>query len=136
MFSSWFISDWSSKRLKIFFCSFQQCLGPFNILIVEECSQTGPFRHFSTESVIPEIRHVWGWSFFSKWPIFLLVSDMQQKIERIIFVFLDNCILIGCGILSLLSSAVNMLRNSSKMSTMTKRKLFQPNFSQSDQTKR
>ena len=28
-------------------CIFQQCLGPFDMLTIEGCSETGPFRHLS-----------------------------------------------------------------------------------------
>ena len=63
----------------------------------------------------------------------------MQKVEKIFYV-LDHCIWIGCGKLSLLwkeylHSAVNTLANSPKISTMTKKDIFQLYFSKSNQIK-
>ena len=66
--------------------------------------------------------------------------EMQQKKKiKKSFGFSDYCIWIGCFQFCLLwpeylSSAVNVLRNSPGISDITKRDVFQLNFSQSDET--
>ena len=62
---------------------------------------------------------------------------MQQNLENT-FVYLDNCIGIGCGKFSLLQreylpSAVIVLTNSPTTLDITKRDIFGLNFSQSDE---
>ena len=63
---------------------------------------------------------------------------MQKKNEGNIFFLSDNIVWIGCVQLSplrreYLSSAVNVLTNSLKISHMTKRDFFKLNYLRSDQ---
>ena len=64
------------------------------------------------------------------------ISEMQQKVVNK-FIFMDNCIWIRSGKLSLLQkecmfSAVNVWKNSLEFTDTTKRDIFQLNFHQGD----
>ena len=66
------------------------------------------------------------------------ISKMQEKIEKKLFVFRDNCVRIGCVKLSLLrreylSSAVNVLTTSYKALRLTKTDIFRLNYLPNDQ---
>ena len=57
--------QWSINMVYVMSFRFQQCLVPLTMLLVEESSETGLFRHlFNHESVISEIYQLWGSSFF------------------------------------------------------------------------
>ena len=63
---------------------------------------------------------------------------MQQKIDKKVVFFLDNCVRISCVKLSLLrreylSSAVNVLANSYKLLRLTKTDFFRLNYLPNDQ---
>ena len=63
---------------------------------------------------------------------------MQEKIQKKLFFFWDNCVRIGCVKLSLFrreyfSSAVNVLTNSYKALRLTKTDFFRLNYRQNDQ---
>ena len=47
IFRADFLSDWSKNLTKILPCRFKQCFGPFNMMTVHNCSDTGRFRHLS-----------------------------------------------------------------------------------------
>ena len=66
------------------------------------------------------------------------ISEMEQTIDKKLFVFLHNCIWIDYCKFSLLqrkhlSLGVNVLTNSSKISDITNSDIFQLNFSHSDE---
>ena len=42
-----YLPNWLEDMMKVLSCRFQQCLGCFNILTVEGCSETGDFRHLT-----------------------------------------------------------------------------------------
>ena len=42
-----FFSEWSKNMRKILPCRFKESFGPFNMLTVHKCSDTGLFRHLS-----------------------------------------------------------------------------------------
>ena len=46
-FPTQFLSDWWNNMIKVLSCRFQQCLGPFKMLVVEGCSKMGPCRHLT-----------------------------------------------------------------------------------------
>ena len=68
----------------------------------------------------------------------MLISEMEQKIEKSFFSFLVTCIWIGYGKFSLLQikyllCGVNVLTNNLKSSYIKNRYIFQHNFPQSDE---
>ena len=66
------------------------------------------------------------------------ISEIEQKVEKNLFFFLDNWIWIGCDKFGLLqrkylSSGVNVLANNLKILHITNRDIFKLNFPQSDE---
>ena len=85
-----------------------------------------------------EINKLWGSSFFWKWSNFNLDFENAEKSQGKIFYFIDNFTWIGSIKYSLLeseylSTALNMLTNSLKISHITKRDFLQFNIVPIDQ---
>ena len=83
-----------------------------------------------SESVILEIRNLWGLSFFSKRSKFQIDLKNGPKIEKKFFFFCDNCIWIAIIKLFLwrtryISSPANVLTSSPKIFHVNKGDLFQ-----------
>ena len=82
--------------IKVLSCRFQKCLGPFRLLTVERCSETGLCRHFSN--------HVFRCLFFRKYISYeghqcsKFDVDFTNGIRNSekMFCFLDNSSWIGC----------------------------------------
>ena len=79
------------------------------------------------------------WAPFLVWKYSKIDGDFKNGAENLekVFCFLDNCVWIGWGTFYLLrrkylSSAVNVLTNSSKISDITKRDVFQIYFPHTD----
>ena len=79
------------KYRKILSCRFKQCFGPFNILAVHKCSDTGLFGHLNNpgfcslkfqEQITSEDRLL-----IQSISKFLQISEMQEKILKIFFDF-------------------------------------------------
>ena len=91
-----------------------------------------------SESVILEIKNLWGSSFVSKYLKFNLDFKTAAKNSEKVFCFWDYSIWIGIVKLSLLrtryfSSAVNVLTNSPKIWQVNMKDIFQLTWSGSDQ---
>ena len=121
---------------------FEQCLGPFTMLLGEGSSQTGPFIHLCNkvflQSVISEIHKLWGSFFFSKCSKVHLHFKNTEKNVRKCFCFIDNSIWIGYVELSMLrreylSSAANDLTNGAEILDITNRDFFQLIFLLTDE---
>ena len=116
--------------IKVPWCRFQQCSGPFTMFLIDWSSETGLFRHLSN--------HVFGVRNFrnakSMRVMFLFqniqdliqTSNMRKKIEKKVFV----CEIIVSQLVSL---APNMLANSPKIWHVNKRNFFQLTCLDSDQ---
>ena len=124
--------------IKVLLCRFQQCLGGFNVFSVKGYSETGLFRHLSIHVFrSPKFRKYIGYQdhlFFQNDVNFRITAKNAEKWLYL----LDNCIWIGCRKFSLLrrkylSSVVNVLTNSPKISHITNRDIFQLNFNHCDQ---
>ena len=116
---------------------FQQCLGPFTMLLVEGFSEPGLFRDLSNyvfgrtqfQKDIDSESHL----FFFKCSKFKVDFTDPERNGDNVCCFFDNSICIGCVILSLLggeylSSTVSVLTNSRKILYSTKRGYFQLNY--------
>ena len=121
---------------------FQQCLGPFTMLLFDGSSETRLFRRLSNHVFgSPQFRKYIGYeghTFIKNLQNLLCFSKMQIKIGKIFFSFRDNGIWIGSVKLSLfrreyLSSAVNMLTNNLNILHSNKRNFFRLNYLQSYQ---
>ena len=98
---------------------FQQCLGPFTMLLVEGSSETGPFSQlsnhvFRSPLFRSPLHQLWGSSFLLNIENLIEILRMKQKCWGKKFYCWDKCIWIGCLKLSLLrteylSSEVNAL---------------------------
>ena len=126
------------NKMKMLWCRFQQCLGPSAILLVEESSETGRFRHLSdnvfgvcnfqntkTMQVI----------FFPKYLKFNLDFRKAPRNGKKVFCFWANCIWICIVKLSLLRCfprAANVLISSLKILHANKRDFYQLNWRGSD----
>ena len=127
--------------IKVPWCIFQQCLGPFTMMLFNGSLKryfSGIYLTTCPESVISEIKNLWGSSFFSKCFKFILDFKNLQKNSENVFCFWDNIIWIGIFNLSLLRtgylpSAANILKSSPKTWHVNKRYFFQLNYLQSNQ---
>ena len=104
-------------------CRFQQCLGPFTMLLLVRSSETGLFRHlFNYAFWSPYFRQFISYEvhmFFKCSKFNLDLENGKNKREKVCC-FLDNWIWIGCVKLTqwrreYLPSAVKVLTNSSKI---------------------
>ena len=84
------LSD-QKRKVKGMSCRFQQCLGPFNLLTIEGCSEI----HFGNTSAMRPI------FFFKMFKISFKFQKCSKNWGKI-FGLLDNCIWIGCSKVSLL----------------------------------
>ena len=123
------------------FC-FEQCFGPFNSLLAERSSETGPLGHLSNHgSWSPSVqknKHRWGLSFFKKVSKLNLNLENAKRNSDKIFRFWHNCIWKCSYKLSLLRteylwSAVNGLKNSPKILYINQRDFLTLNCFQRDQ---
>ena len=126
-------------RKRLFFFSFEQCLCLFTMLLVEEFSQTGLFRHLSNHVFHSPYGQKYisyeGHLFLKMFKIDSNFRKCKKKIEKTVF---DKCIWKCCNKLPLLrreylSSAVNRLTNSPKILHITQRDFFNLNCFHSDQ---
>ena len=106
--------------VKVLSTSFEQCFGPFTMLLCEGYSQTGLFRHLPTTYFgVLKFKHIWGSSFFWKSSKLNLNLEMVKKNSEKMFSFWDIWIWKCSYKLSLLGReyllwAVNGLTNSPK----------------------
>ena len=131
----------SMNVVKVLRRRFKKCFGTFIMLLFEGSSETGLFRHLSNHIFrvrnfrnTKAIRAIFFTDFFQ---FNLYFKNEAQNWENL-FCFWDNCIWTGIGKLSLvrtgyLSSAANVLTNSTKIFNVHKRDLFQLNWLGSDQ---
>ena len=129
------------NETKMLWRRFQQCLGASAILLVEESSETGHFRHLSNN--VLGVRKFWNTNakrviFFSK----CLKCNVDFKnvtiISEKVFCFWDNRIWTGIIKLSLLRtgyfpSAANVLTSSTKIFQFNRGEFFLLNWPGSDQ---
>ena len=108
LFPTQFTCQWSVNMIKLLWSLFQQCLGTFTMLLVEQLSETGLFRNLSN--------HVFGVRksgntkalrviFFSKYSKFNIDFKIAQKNWEKVSCFWGNCICIGMVKLLLLRTA-------------------------------
>ena len=113
--------------------SFEQCFGPFIMLLVEGSSETGLFRHLSNHvfpsSSVPKYISYEDQLFF--WKVSKLNLDFEnaKKNSEKVFCFVDNIIWRSWNKLCLLrgeylSSAVNVLTRSPKILHISTRDLL------------
>ena len=127
---------WSMNMIKVLWWKFQQCLGTFAMVLVEESSEIGLFKHYltrSSESVILEIQNLWGSYFFSKSSKLNLNFKNTAKNWEKSFCFSDNCIQIGIARFSLLrtgyfSLGANLLTSSPKILRFNQRDFLRLNW--------
>ena len=124
-----FPSQWSTNLIKVLSWRFQQCLGPFTMLLVQGSSEAGLLDMYLTTFFAvcnSEVHKQWGSYFFSKfWELNLYFKKGKNESQKV-FRVIVNYISIGCIKMSLLrreylSSAVNVLTNISKILHITKR---------------
>ena len=123
--------------IKVLSYRYHKSLGPFNMLTVRECSETGLFRHlsyrvFRSPYFLKYISYE-GHLFFSKCSKKYINFRNGKKNSEKLIRSLDNCIWIGCCKFSLLrreylSLAVNVLTECPMISHITKRDIFQVIF--------
>ena len=83
--------------MKVLSCRFEICLGPFNMLSVKGCSETGLFRHLSNHVFrTPKFRILItyeGHFFFFFGKCLKLDADLISgaKNSEKVFCLLDNC---------------------------------------------
>ena len=134
-------SHWSMNILKVLWFRFQQCLGPFSMLLFERSSET-EFLHIYLTTVF-QARHFGNMSamrvIFSRkcYKFHLHVKNAEKSWQKV-FPFRDNCIWNRCVKLPLLRReywwpAVNVLKNSPKILPLTMRGFFEFNCLHSDQ---
>ena len=96
---------------------FEQCLGPFTMLLFEEYSERGIFRHLSNHGFPnPIFRKYMSYEGRLFDGSLMSISKMAHKSWEKVFPFRDNCISIGSIKLSLLRRehlwlAVNVSKN-------------------------
>ena len=134
-------SEGSVNIIKALGFKFKQCFVPFPMLLVEGSSETRLFRHLSNPFF--RVRKFKNTS--AQRIIFFLKMSKNEyrfrkctKKNRIVFRFSDNCIWTCCNGLPLLrrenlSSAVNGLISSSKISYITQRDFSNLNCPNRDQ---
>ena len=124
------------NMIKVLRCRFQLCFGPFTILLVQDSSETGLFRHLS--DYVFGVRNFENAKsirvlFCFKMLKFNLDFQMAAKHSEKLFCFWDNCIWFGIVKLSLLrrgyfSSVANALTSSPKIWHVNRRDCFDQNF--------
>ena len=76
--------------VKVVWFRFQQCLGPFTMLLFEGSSQTGIFRHLASHSFrsleLPKYINYEGRLFFGNAQNFISILKMHKKIETKLFI--------------------------------------------------
>ena len=90
------------------------------------------------ESVTSKIHQLWVSSLFNNVQNFRDISKMQKKNREKVFLFGDDCIWVGCFKLSILRrkylwQVVDMLKNSPKILSISKRNFYELNCLHSDQ---
>ena len=129
--------------IKVPLCRFQQCFGPFILLLLEGSSETRLSRHLSNNLTtyfgIHNSKNISAMRvmFFSKSSFFDLDLKNANKNPEKVFCLLDNGIWMCCVWLSLLtrehlSSAVNVLTNSPRILHISKRDFIYFNYLHSD----
>ena len=119
--------------IKVLWCRFQQCLGPFTMILLDRSSETGLLRHLSNHVFgVRNFRNTKSMSviLFSNCSKFKLNVINEEKTSEKLFCFWDNWISTGIVKLTLLrtgylSLAANMLANSPKIWHVIKRYFFQ-----------
>ena len=136
LFPTHFTWQWSMNMIMMLWCRFQQWSGTFTMLLFEESSETGLFRHLSD--------HVFGFRNFGNTKsmrviflfkilkIYVWLRKCTKNWEKV-FCFWDKLILIGIVKLSLLrrgsfSSTGNMLTSRPKIWDVSKRDFFELNW--------
>ena len=121
---------------------FQQCFGPFFMLLVEGSSEAGLFRYLSNHVFRSPLCQKYisyeGRPFLKMFKIESRFPKKQQKIGKMFFSFWDNWIWRCCNKLCLLSReylslAVNVLTNSPEILHITQRDFRQLNCPHRDQ---
>ena len=128
-------SQGSRNMVKVQCCTFQQCFGPFTMLLVKSSPETGLFRHLSNhvfwspyiQKYISNEGH-----FFRKISRFDLNLENARKNSKNIFRFWDNCIWKCCYKVPLLRTeyllfAANGLKKSPKILHIFQRHIFNLN---------
>ena len=121
------ISQGSINMVKVLWFSFGQSFFQFTMLLVEQSSETGLFRHWSNQFFGVrqfKIHQLWGSPSFCKFSKLNLNLRKAKKNWTNIFCFWDNCIWKYCYEWSLLRteyllSAVNGLPKSSEIFCIT-----------------
>ena len=117
-------------------------LGRFHMLTVKACSETALFRERYITKILTDcnfrnslaVTIIFSFKFLG----FDVNSRNRTKKSKKVFYFSYNCICIGSGKFSqswtgYLSSTINMLTNTSKISPNTRGDTFQINFNENDE---
>ena len=124
-----------NKYIKLLWFKFQECLGPFTMLHFDGSSETGLFRHVSNHGFLsPLFRKYISYEGHVSWKCSEFNRNFKNggKNREKCFPFRDKCIWIGSAKLSLLRKEylwppVNVLKNSFKILSITKRDFFEFN---------
>ena len=123
------------RLITVLLSRLQLCLESLNMLTVEGCYKTGLLRHLSNH-VFRSLEFRIYISYDAQFDV-----DFRNAIKNfeITFSFLDNWNSIGCGKFVLsprehFLATVDVLKNSPKISNITKREIFQLNFFDIDET--
>ena len=136
------LSQWLLNMVKVLSFRFEQCLGPYTMLLVEGSSERGLFTHISNivfrSPLVQKYISYECHFFFENVQNWIWVSKMRKQNGEKVFCFWDIWIwtcYIKLFLLSreYLSSAVNLLTNSPKILYITKRDFFQLSCLHSDQ---
>ena len=136
VFPTQFSRQWSMKIVKVLWCRFQQCLNTFTLLLVEESSETGVFRHLSNHLFrVRNFGNTKAMRFifcFKTFKISVRFQKCSKKLRKSFF-FSDKCIWIGIVKLSLLrtryfSSVANVWTSSPNIWHVNRRDICKHNF--------
>ena len=136
------LSHWSINMPKVLLFRFEQCLGPFIMMLFKGFSETGLFRYLSNHGFLsPAFRKdisYEGHLYFENFQFFIDISKIQRKSGENVLPWRDNCISIACVKLSFLRTqyfwlTVNALKNSPENLRIIKRDFFELTYLHRDQ---